>query len=171
MSAFGPRLIFEYEAGYNKNRTYTRFRHHGGRNHEKSGIYSLEYGLQLSWNLFSGFADYQTMKMALAELSANDYAAAQLWLSVITDVRTAYEFYQTQIRNLDLCSHIRQMSLKTRDLVEQEYRQGLVGITRLNEVQRDLNNAENYLANARIGVSNAEARLNAAIGLNDGTVN
>lgn len=55
---------------------------------------------------------------------------------------------------------------KMRDLVNEEYKAGSAGITRLNEAQYDLVNAETALANAVINMHNAKAQLKAATDAN-----
>jgi len=59
---------------------------------------------------------------------------------------------------------MRDLSAKQRDLVDDQYRAGNAELTRLNEAQRDLVEAETNLASSYINVQNAKAQLEAVVG-------
>ncbi len=82
---------------------------------------------------------------------------------MVTDVRTAYDNYLTNLKQVKLNQKNLEIVRKTRDLVDQEYTAGSTGITRLNEAQRDLVDAESALASAVVNLHNAKAQLLAAV--------
>ena len=95
-------------------------------------------------------------------MTAADFAVANTWITVIGDVRTAYENYQTNLKQVKLNQKNLALVRTQRDLVYKEYNAGSTGITRLNEAQTALVNAENALAEAVINMHNAKAQLQAA---------
>ena len=56
-----------------------------------------------------------------------------------------------------------ELTKQTRDLVEEEYKAGNAELTRLNEAQRDLVEAENNLVSSVVKMNNAKAQLEAAV--------
>ena len=87
---------------------------------------------------------------------------AQAWIQVIVDVRTAYDNYVTTVKQTKLYQKTYELTKETRDLVEEEYKAGSAELTRMNEAQRDLVNAEsNYVASV-VRMANAKAQLAAA---------
>ena len=55
-----------------------------------------------------------------------------------------------------------ELTKKTRDLVREEYNAGSTELTRMNEAQRDLVNAESNYVSSVIRMANARAQLAAA---------
>lgn len=161
LSKFGPTATADFQLGYGYSRGVTNHSRDDGHNWSSSG--NLGYGLNISWNLFNGFADYMSLKMAKAEVSAADYMLYQVYLSVITDVRTAYENHKSSVEQAKLAQDICDLTRKTRDLVENEYNAGTALVTRLNEAERDLVQAQNNLATAVVNIANAKAQLDAAV--------
>ena len=86
-----------------------------------------------------------------------------LWIAVITDVRTAYENHKSSIVQAKLAQDICNLTRETRQLVENEYNAGTALVTRLNEAERDLVQAQNNLATAIVNIANTKAQLDAAI--------
>ena len=60
----------------------------------------------------------------------------------------------------------RDLSAQQRDLVDEGYKAGNTELTRLNEAQRDLVEAETNLASSYINIQNAKAQLDAAVAAN-----
>ena len=102
------------------------------------------------------------MRAAEAGVTRAEYSVANTWIAVITDVRTAYENYQTNLKLVKLNQKNLELVRKQRDLVDREYKAGSTGITRLNEAQTALIDAENALVKAVINMNNAKAQLDAA---------
>jgi outer membrane protein TolC len=77
----------------------------------------------------------------------------------VADVRAAYDNYQTNLKQVKLSQKNLEIVRKTRDLVDLEYAAGNANITRVNEAQRELVDAETALATAVINLQNAKAQL------------
>ena len=161
LAKFGPTATFNYQLGYGYDRGISHDKN--GDGHSWSSTGNFNYSLNVSWNIFNGFYDYFNVKNARAEVSAADYALYQLWLSVITDVRTAFENHKSSIIQAKIAQDICNLTKETRQLVENEYNAGTALVTRLNEAERDLVQAQNNLATAIVNIANTQAQLDAAI--------
>ena len=106
------------------------------------------------------------MRAAEANMVATEFTVAAAWINVIQEVRVAYDNYITGLKQVKLNQKNVEIVRKMRDLVNEEYKAGSAGITRLNEAQYDLVNAETALANAVINMHNAKAQLKAATDAN-----
>lgn len=160
LGAFAPTVTFNYELGLNQQRTvFSR----GRSGTEKSGEWGFGYGVEAGWNLFSGGADFFRAREARARLAEADWQLAEVWVGIVSEVRTAYENYLTGVKQAKLSEEILLLSRENRDKVEQEYRIGTAEVTRMNEAQRDLIDAENTLALSIIQVRNGKAQLLAAV--------
>ena len=127
---------------------------------------SLTYGVTADWTIFNGFIRYNTMREYQANLAAAEYSVAAQWFTVVGEVRAAYANYVQAVRQTRFYEKIRKLSLEQRDLVNEEYSAGNAELTRLNEAQRDLVEAESNLASSYIRVQNAKAQLDSAVGAN-----
>ena len=81
---------------------------------------------------------------------------------MIVDVRIAYDNYATTVKQMKLYQKTFELTKKTRDLVREEYNAGSTELTRMNEAQRDLVNAESNYVSSVIRMANARAQLAAA---------
>ena len=160
LTAFGPKLNANYNLGYSWSRNQTRL---ARTTTSSSGSWSFNYGVSASWNLFNGFSDYFSALQSYASLAESDYSLAQTWITVITDVRTAYDNYLTNLKKADIARDIYKLTRDTRDLVENEYKAGTALVTRLNEAERSVISAQHDLLSAVINASNAKAQLEAAV--------
>ena len=113
--------------------------------------------------LFDGFANYNNIKIAAANMAQADYNQAQNWIDIITEVRNAYENYVSSVEAAKLSQQIYQLTLETRNLVDNEYNAGTALVTRVNQAETALVQAQNNLATAIVNISNAQAQLDAAI--------
>ena len=119
-------------------------------------------GLFLTYRFFSGGerraqlaeAKYQR-KEADENLRAAKVAVAQDVREAIVSVRTAQQELELQRQNAALV-------MQNRDLVEKEYQAGQASLVRLNEAQRNLNQARGRLALARVGLRQALKNLAAS---------
>ena len=160
LTAFGPKVNANYNLGYSWSRNQTRL---DRTTTSKSGSWSFNYGVSASWNIFNGFSDYFAALQSYASLAESDYSLAQTWITVVTDVRTAYDNYMTNIEKANIARDIYKLTKETRDLVENEYKAGSALVTRLNEAERSVVNAQHELLSAVINASNAKAQLEAAV--------
>lgn len=160
-SAFSPVISayvgFSYStSSTNQNGPDNRFRSRGP---------TFEYGAQANWTLFNGLIRYNQMREAQANMAIAEFSLASAWLSVVQEVRTAYINYIQSVRQSKLYETTLKYSTEQRDLVAKEYEAGTIGITRLNEVQKELVDAEATLASSYINTKNALVQLEAAAGL------
>ena len=160
LTAFGPKVNANYNLGYSWSRNQTRL---DRTTTSSSGSWSFNYGISANWNIFNGFSDYFQALQSYASLAESDYSLAQTWITVITDVRTAYDNYLTNIEKANIARDIYKITKDTRDLVENEYKAGTALVTRLNEAERSVINAQHELLSAVINASNAKAQLEAAV--------
>ena len=162
IAAFGPTVTFSAALDHNRSRKRTSAKWGNPGSTTYSRAWEFDYGMNISWEIFSGGRTYFTMRAAEAQMTAANFNVANIWITVVTDVRTAYENYQTNLKQVKLNQKNLELVRKQRDLVNQEYIAGSTGITRLNEAQNALVSAENALAEAVINMHNAKAQLDAA---------
>ena len=106
------------------------------------------------------------MRASQAAMEQAEYTLADKWITVINDVRTAYENYIVSLKTVKLYQKNLEAVRKMRDLVDDEYEAGNCAITRVNEVQREFVNAETSLAQAVVSMHNAKAQILAATNAN-----
>lgn len=162
---FSPVVNFYMDGSYNWNRTQFKGRKHGDvpyntHTHSKN----FDYGMTINWTLFEGGRRFAQVREAQAYVAQQEYLLEEQWLSVISQVRQAYDECRKSAKQLILFRKIQGASTKNRDLVEEEYKAGNTNITRLNEAQTDLVRAQSNLATARINVLDSRAQLRAAVG-------
>ena len=134
------------------------------RNYSESP--SLGYGLTADWTIFNGLIRENKIREYKANLAVAQFTVAAQWLTVVAEVRTAYANYVQSVRQTRLYEKTRELSAQQRDLVDEGYKAGNTELTRLNEAQRDLVEAETNLASSYINIQNAKAQLDAAVGAN-----
>lgn len=155
--SFGPVFTANASTSYDyRKKTYS---HTAG---SKTNTASFGYSGVATWELFSGGKTYFTMRAAQALVSQTDFQLAAKWINVISDVRSSYDNYINNYKQVKLYQKTLELVRKTRDLVDEEYRAGNTNLTRLNEAQRDLVNAETNLVTAVVNMHNAKAQLTAA---------
>ena len=166
LCAFGPTFSANYSLSYSRNRNLTKNLDSGlSTVGSKYGNGALSYGGVASWNLFEGGNTYFNARAAQAEMVQAEYNLTETWITVITDVRTAYDNYITNLKQVKLYQKTYELTRQTRDLVEEEYKAGNAELTRLNEAQNDLVTAEGNLVSSVVEMNNAKAQLEAAISL------
>ena len=167
-SSYSPTISGYAEFGYDTN--YTRYannyadrtKYHHTRLHQPS----FSYGINAEWTIFNGLVRYNKMREYQANVAIADYTVANAWLTVVAEVRAAYANYIKSVKMTKLYEKTRDLSAKQRDLVDDEYRAGNAELTRLNEAQRDLVEAETNLAASYISILNAKAQLDEVVGVN-----
>ncbi len=166
-SAFSPQVSIDAAFGFNTS--YGRIYGNSGLNnyhHTYQNSPSFSYGLNANWTIFNGLQRYNAMRSAQAQVAAAEFTVASSWLAVVNEVRTAYEYY---VQNVKLAKNYKKdlsLVIKQRDLVEEQYRVGTCNITRLNEAQLSLVDAETALVSALINLRNAKAQLDAVTNSN-----
>lgn len=162
--AFGPTVTFNANIGYTVGQTRTKNYAGVGDYTGKYENFSFSYGAAASWEIFSGGKTFFNMRAQQAYMLQSDYTMASNWISIITEVRTAYDSYLTCLKQVKISQKSLELYRKIRDLVAEEYQAGNTELTRLNEAQRDFVSAETTLATYVINMHNAKAQLQAAVG-------
>jgi outer membrane protein TolC len=164
-SAFSPTLSGFAEFSYDTTRSTSWY---SDSPHMNSGYNrpGFAYGLSANWTIFNGFIRYNVSREYQARLSVAQYQVADMWLKVVQEVRGAYNNYIQSAKQARLYEKTLEYTTEQRGLVEDEYRLGSAELTRLNEAQRDLTNAQTTLASAYINLQNALSQLEAAASMN-----
>ena len=153
-----------YPVGITDDRLeYDKIRRGGDR--AKYNSTNFSYGLQADWVLFNGGQRFNATRQAQAQLASAEFDLAQQWLGVVQEVRGAYANYAYCVKQARVHNMFLSLVSKQRELVQAEYDNGAVALTRLNEAQTDLVTTEMNLATALIGVQKAKAQLMAAINI------
>ena len=162
--SFGPTVTFNASIGYTAGQT--RVKNYSGNPDytNKYETFKFSYGAVASWEIFSGGKTFFNMRSQQAAMLQSDYTLANSWISIISEVRTAYDNYLTCMKQVKISQKSLELYRKIRDLVDEEYRAGNTELTRLNEAQRDFVSAETTLATYVINMHNAKAQLQAAVG-------
>ena len=163
-SSYSPTVSAFAEYGFSSNNS--RSNYNGKISHSDSGMNTFSFGVQADWTLFNGFIRYNKVREARANLAAQQYSVANAWLNVVQEVRNAHINYVQSVKQARLYEKTLAITTRQRDLVDDQYRAGNTALTRLNEVQRDLVDAQTTLASAYIKVQNAKAQLEAAAAMN-----
>jgi len=170
IAAFGPTVTANLSLGYTNSAThyspyhYDTYTQHRGITRNRYSTFST--GVNVSWDLFSGGSTFFNMRASQAAMEQAEYQLADQWITVINDVRTAYENYIVSLKTVKLYQKNLEAVRKMRDLVDDEYEAGNCAITRVNEVQREFVNAETFLAQAVVSMHNAKAQILAATNAN-----
>ena len=162
--AFGPTVSLSANIGYDVGQTRTKNYSGGADYTNKYETFTFSYGATASWEIFSGGKTFFNMRSQQASMLQSDYTMANTWISIITEVRTAYDGYLTCLKQVKISQKSLELYRKIRDLVAEEYQAGNTELTRLNEAQRDFVSAETTLATYVINMHNAKAQLQAAVG-------
>ena len=170
IAAFGPTVTAGIGVGYNNAAThYSPYQHSGYTQNgsvRRNRYSTFSSNVNVSWELFSGGNTFFNMRASQAAMEAAEYSLADTWITVIQDVRTAYENYIVSLKTVKLYQKNLEAVRKMRDLVDDEYEAGNCAITRVNEVQREFVNAETALAQAVVSLHNAKAQILAATNAN-----
>ena len=164
-SAYYPTL--NANASFSFGTNATRDFGNGNNSRSYSNSPSLTYGLSADWMIFNGFTRFNKLREYQANVAIADFNVAEAWLKVVEEVRTAYANYVKSVKLTRIYEKNRDLSAKQRQLVDEGYRAGNVELTRLNEVQRDLVQAETNLASSYINIQNAKAQLDSAVSANN----
>ncbi len=128
--------------------------------------FGASVAVTFSYNLFSGGYDRARVSEARGKMREASETLAEGRITAASDVRKAVSNLASAQEQLLLQRSNAALVRQTRDLVEKEYAAGQASLVRLNEVQRDLNNALGRLALARAGLRQAWSNLDAATAKN-----
>ncbi|MBO5644342.1 MAG: TolC family protein [Lentisphaeria bacterium] len=167
-SSYSPTINGYVQFAVNTNNTYYADNYIEYNEYDRTSITQpgFSYGITADWTIFNGLIRYNRVREYKANVAIADYAVAHMWLNVVAEVRAAYANYIKSVKMTRLYEKTRDLSAKQRDLVDDEYRAGNAELTRLNEAQRDLVQAETNLAASYISIQNAKAQLDEVVGVN-----
>ncbi len=124
---------------------------------------AFDYGVTAHWNIFEGFRAWNELKALTADESIASMKLESEFLECISSVQTACANLRNCREQLKLFREMREWVKHQRKLIYSEYQGGLVTITRVNEAQRDLVQAESDFASAMADFGKARAQYQAAI--------
>ena len=163
-SRFFPSLFLVGRAGVDDDKTF----YHSYEN-SSYGKSWYEVGLEFSWDIYDAGGRRQGVLAAHADLNRLRQAAAEKWLTVAGQVRTAHagilramEQYSVTLENIGI-------QKTQRELVTEQFRAGEVDLAFLNETQQELVSLEQELARAEYAVLTGIATLESAMGIFCGT--
>jgi outer membrane protein TolC len=107
-------------------------------------------GLTASWDLFTGGRKIGTVKEATAKMRALNEQQQSLRLSIRSALRQQIDAAETTLAVYERQEKIHTLSIQVRDSVEKAYKAGVTSITRLNEAQTKLIQAQGAHAAAYI---------------------
>ena len=134
----------------------------------KSSYYnhpSFAYGVTGSWNIFRGFSSLNELRRRQALEQAAFWGLNKKYLDVTTEVRDALDYCRNTQIQIGIFRSMKDWVLEQRNLIYSEYLNGRETISRLNQAQSDLVEAQSSLALWQIQARKAEAQLNAALGI------
>ena len=152
-----PQISAFYDLYFQRNHQA-----HFNRHHDRG----ISFGVQATWNLFSGFTTAANIEAAKARLVAAERTLASVELEVDARVREAYIIVDGARQQLAKQNELLEIATRIRDLVKEEYDGGTATITRLNEVQTDLTNTALARSNAYVQVLLNLEVLSAATAMN-----
>lgn len=160
--AFSPTLNFNTTWGYQRNDDgYFGSFQYRPRTQDRS----FNYGFDAEWVLFNGGTRIAALREAQANLAVEKQNLVEKWISVIAEVRQAFEERMSKSKQVKIYKSNLSLVQKNRELVEESYKAGNTSITRLNEAQRDLVDADSSYISSVIALANSKAKLAAAIGI------
>lgn len=164
--ALSPKITIFGEYGYGTQ--YNRFGSTTGNgiHHTRGNTSSFDYGAEATLDIFQGGFKYSAIRESQALVAAARFQAANTWITVVKEVRGAYDNYIQNVKLAKLFKKTLDLVTKQRDLVAEEYKAGNTELTRLNEAQRDLVSADTDFVIALVNLQNAKSQLAAATNSN-----
>ena len=127
---------------------------------------NFSYGLSASWEVLSpGLSRIFNVRAAQIDVAQGKLTVLETWINIVLEVKTAYTNLQSELIQENLYTEAIVLAEKQRDMVKEKYENQLEPITRLNEVQNSLIQAQYNQAQAVIQVYTARTNLNSACGI------
>ena len=152
---FGGFDLNTYDASYGG------YRYSGA--HSKQGAFT--YGIEGKWNLFKGFDSFNQFRKLEALEEIARWKVNARFLEVAAEIRDAHSNCRNAVFQIKVFQDMARWVKEQRDLVFSEYRNGRETITRLNEAQNILIEAQNRLIVSIIEFRKAMVQLAAATGI------
>ena len=125
----------------------------------------FNYGIEGNWNLFRGFDTFNKVRQQEVLEKTAKWGLDAKFLEVVSEVRDAHSNCRNTRYQTEVFRSISRWVREQRDLVFSEYRNGRETITRLNEAQDMLVEAQNRLIVSRVEFRKAAIQLAAAAGI------
>lgn len=161
--AFSPTLSLDTTWGYSRTDNAGYSGRYNFRSKRRNATFN--YGFEAEWVLFNGGERIADLREAQANLAEEQANLTEKWLSVVAEVRQAYQDRVRRSKQIKIYKENLSLVTKNRDLVEESYKAGNTSITRLNEAQNDLVNADSSYTSSIIDLENSKVKLNSAIGV------
>ena len=123
-------------------------------------------GVELSYNLFSGFSTQEKIREARYELREARMNLRKIRLKIRKDVQSAVIRLKNRLAELDVTETSTASAKDALNVVEQQYEEGAVPVTRYLEAETDLTRSRSKQKNALYAVRKARANLERALGKN-----
>lgn len=130
----------------------------------ESDDFSTTVGIGLSLNLFSGGRRRAALAEARYASKETEFSLKEAEITVSSDVQEALARLEAAQRQLILQRENTGYVEENRDMVEKEFQVGQSSLALLNQAQRDLVEAQGYLAFARVSLRAAWHELRTATG-------
>ena len=153
--AFSGFTLETYDARYGGYRVSGAHSRQGGFN----------YGIEGRWNIFRGLDTFNKVRQQKVLEKAAKWGLDAKFLEVVAEVRDAHSNCLNARYQIEVFQEMARWVKEQRDLVFSEYRNGRETITRLNEAQDTLIEAQNRLIVSIIGFRKAAVQLAAAAGI------
>lgn len=160
--SFLPNVVLNTNYGY--SRTDQKENYPIGSAKPRSVDLLYNYGMNINWLLFDGGSRWAQVRQAQANVAISEEQLADKWITVVSEVRQAHVKLISNIAETKIIAETLEMTKKQRDLVREEYNAGNTSVTRLNEAQKDLINAQINHISSMIDIENAKAQIDAACG-------
>ncbi len=159
--SFLPNVVLGMNYGFSRTDQLENYPVGSARPRSQDLLYN--YGMNVNWLLFDGGARWAQVRQAQANLAISQEQLTDKWITVVTEVREAHVEFAANIADAKILGDTLVMTKKQRDLVRSEYDAGNTSVVRVNEVQRDLINAQLRFATALINIENSKAKLDTAV--------
>lgn len=127
---------------------------------------NVGWGVTASWNLFEGFATWNRVREAQANLEISRYDVAASWINVVSEVRQAHANYQRFHEELIIAKERLKSATRAYEIVLDQYKQGAIEVVRVNESLFDRITSEIEVARYMINLFSAQITLEAAAAYN-----
>ena len=122
------------------------------------------FGAYVSWNIFNGFETTEKLNEANSEIASLDKLRESLRNQVASEVMQTYKSIQHNIKRLDLEKSNVTLNKEIYDQTKEQYKEGLITLTRVNEVLTDLFVAERAFSVRKIELLSLLEQLDAQTG-------
>ena len=162
LADFLPKIYLFSEFSLNTyNAEYGAYRVSSARS--KQGVFT--YGAEGKWNLFRGFYSFNKLRReeVLEEIALRKLNAK--YLEILAEVKDAHANCQNTRQQTNIYQRMTDWVREQRDLVYSEYQNGRETITRLNEAQSLLVEAQSRFVISAVQFNKAAEQLAAATGI------